>query len=153
MIKPITTADTLPLRSSVLWPGALEHVHVPGDDLAYHFGAFPEGKSEPISIISVFLNDIPDGVPSDSAATVAPPSGTTARFRKFATAPEFQSRGIGSRLLSYAFEFAETQMKAKDIWCSARTSSLEWYRKRGLLPIGDKWMKGGHEYVKMKRTF
>jgi GNAT superfamily N-acetyltransferase len=150
VIRRIEAGETLPLRSSVLWPGASQYVNVLGDDSAFHFGAFLQGGSEPISIISLFIDDIPEGIPSDALPRPTP-SDKCARFRKFATHWDFQGKGVGSYLLSHACEFARTDLKAKAIWCSARTASLGWYQKRGLEAIGERWMKGGHEYVKMVR--
>ena len=150
-IRKIPAKDTLPLRSSVLWPGAAQFVDVPGDESAYHFGVFFSGINDPVSVISLFIDDIPEGKPTDSddISGHSPPTGLSARFRKFATHPDFQSKGIGTQLLSFTCDFASTRLKAERIWCSARTFSLDWYRKRGLEAIGECWMKGGHEYVKM----
>ena len=150
VIRKISAEQTLPLRSSVLWPGAAQFVIVPGDESAYHFGAFLPEFSDPISIISVFIDDLPEGVPSDALPRPVA-SGRIARFRKFATHPDFQGKGIGSQLLSYACDYAKIELKAETIWCAARTASSGWYGKRELYAIGDRWMKGGHEYVKMSR--
>ncbi|EFI27245.1 acetyltransferase [Coprinopsis cinerea okayama7 len=41
---------------------------------------------------------------------------------------------------------ARAQLGASVIWCDARVSSLEWYKKRGLSPFGSTFYKSHVEF-------
>ncbi|KIK93631.1 hypothetical protein PAXRUDRAFT_502664 [Paxillus rubicundulus Ve08.2h10] len=64
----------------------------------------------------------------------------SARFRKFACHPDFQNRGIGTKLLDHTVSHCQS-MDAKVLWCDARLSSSQWYQKRGLVSFGDTFSK------------
>ncbi|KZT33586.1 hypothetical protein SISSUDRAFT_1066016 [Sistotremastrum suecicum HHB10207 ss-3] len=165
-IRRISTSETLPLRSSVLWPGApLWRIQVPDDDhpTTAHYGAFIPGVEDAIAIISLFIDDIPEGEPVDgppkSTADVqgtdtqhGPPIASIpiARFRKFACDPSYQGQGVGTKLLKHVFDAARSDMGAKTIWCSARVETQPWYEKRGMRAFGDTWLKADLLYVKMR---
>ncbi|KAI0144409.1 N-acetyltransferase GCN5 [Xylariaceae sp. FL1272] len=143
VIKPIAIAETLPLRQSVLWPDKpLSYVQLPEDETGQHFGAFitiPDANSQfqitkLVGIISLFIDE-----------------NGRARFRKFATAPEWQGKGVGSVLLQHTIEAAKTA-GAKSIWCDARQTALEFYRRFGMEAEGDIFDKGGLPYLRMSRT-
>ncbi|KAK7045769.1 hypothetical protein VNI00_007170 [Paramarasmius palmivorus] len=120
----------------------ISHVQLPEDANGYHFGAFLEfNGDEPVAVISVFVEAIPIPEHQHQAA---------ARFRKFACDPRHQGRGIGTKLLQYAFRAASTELKASVIWCDARLSTSAWYEKRGMVPFGQTFFKGPVEYVRMK---
>jgi GNAT superfamily N-acetyltransferase len=134
MILPITSEQTYPLRHRVLWPDKpLEFVKVPEDESGFHFGYFVDG--EPVSVISLFIDE-----------------QKVARFRKFATHPDFQRKGIGSRLLQYIFEKA-IESEAVQIWCDARLDAKLFYERFGMKQEGDRFFKGEISYVKMVRMF
>ncbi|KAF7314139.1 Glucosamine 6-phosphate N-acetyltransferase [Mycena chlorophos] len=69
--RPISAADTVPLRHSVLWPDKdVSYVLLPEDATGWHFGAFisraedssdsgPEDNAHPLAVISLFVEDCP----------------------------------------------------------------------------------------------
>ncbi|KAI1265514.1 N-acetyltransferase GCN5 [Xylariaceae sp. FL1019] len=143
VIRPITIAEALPLRHAVLWPDRPpSYVQLPDDDNGQHFGAFvPNSNPNPqiqhaelAGVISLFIDD-----------------KGAARFRKFATAPEWQGRGIGSVLLQSTIEAAKAA-GAKSIWCDARQETLTFYRRFGMDAEGDVFHKGGRPYLRMSLT-
>ncbi|KAK8092014.1 hypothetical protein PG997_002375 [Apiospora hydei] len=166
-IRAITPSETHNLRHRVLWPHKpLEYVQLEEDDQGHHFGVFLEDASpllppnlqhlqqptqegeekdkssvptEPVSIISMFF-----------AGDEANPK-KVARFRKFATDPQWQGRGVGSALLRYAIVFAVTE-GAESVWCDARTSALGFYQRFGMDREGEEFLKGEVPYFKMSRT-
>lgn len=134
MICSITSLQTYPLRHQVLWPDKpLEFVKVPDDEVGFHFGYFVDG--ELVSVISLFINE-----------------QKVARFRKFATHPDFQRKGIGSQLLQYIFEKA-VAWEATQIWCDARLDAKLFYKRFGMKQEGDIFYKGDISYIKMVRKF
>ncbi|KAK7990889.1 hypothetical protein PG990_015169 [Apiospora arundinis] len=167
-IRAITPAETHNLRHRVLWPEKpVSYVQLDEDDEGHHFAVFLEGtqpplmppnlpqpeeeetaaaapiapqeREEPVSIISIFF-----------AGDDANPK-KVARFRKFATEPKWQGRGVGSALLRYTIVFAVTE-GAESIWCDARTSALGFYQRFGLDAEGEQFLKGDVPYMKMSRT-
>ncbi|KAF5334336.1 hypothetical protein D9758_018249 [Tetrapyrgos nigripes] len=135
VIQQIPVEQTLSLRREVLWPDMpLEKVKLPEDSDGWHFGAFLQDVEEPVAVISLFrdaLGPVPAvPEPGDSAT-----GSTTARFRKFACKISHQGRGIGTALLDYTLKFARTELGAQTVWCDARTSTSEWYEKRGLFAL------------------
>ncbi|KAF4621801.1 hypothetical protein D9613_012081 [Agrocybe pediades] len=164
-IEKVPVEKTLQLRHSVLWPDMpLSHVRLPEDDLGVHYGVFlqegEEGKQneqEPVAVISLFVEDLPsidkaalqeesDDVTRDLLQCS---SGRAVRFRKFACAPHFQGRGLGTKLLLHALLLCRSEQGAIVAWCDARKSTMEWYRKRGLVPFGNTFYKGRVEYIRM----
>lgn len=128
-IRRIAWQETIALRHSVLWPDRLpEFCHVEGDEDAWHYGAFlPEGL---VSVASVYAED------------------HVARLRKFATAGEFQRRGIGTRMLEHIL--AELNNHGVErFWCDARESALEFYERFGMRPEGERFHKGDVPYFRM----
>ncbi len=127
-IKEISATETYALRHQVLWPDQpIDFVKVPDDDAGYHYGSFQEGNL--ISVISLFMQ------------------ADAARFRKFATHPDWQGKGIGTALLNHVF--AESRrMGARRIWCDARLSAADFYRRFGMRPEGDTFYKGPIAYSK-----
>src|SRR6476469_3309714 len=115
-IRSIRPEDTYALRHQVLWPDKpLSYVQVENDDAGHHFGAFQEG--ELVAVISLFVEN------------------QAARFRKFATRPDCQGRGIGSALLLHTFGAAQ-RLGATHIWCDARQESNGFYARFGMQPEG-----------------
>jgi GNAT superfamily N-acetyltransferase len=131
IIRPITAAQTYLLRHAVLWPDqSLAYVQLPDDDAGQHFGAFE--AEELVAVISLFVGA--DG---------------TARFRKFATHPTWQGRGLGSALLRHTIA-AATAQGARTLWCDARQNTLSFYERFGLRPEGDIFYKGPIAYVRLR---
>ncbi|MGI4762757.1 MAG: GNAT family N-acetyltransferase [Janthinobacterium lividum] len=132
-IQPIEPAQTYALRHAVLWPAKpLAYVQLPEDAAGQHFGAFVAG--ELVAVISLFVG-------ADSVA----------RFRKFATDPACQGRGVGTALLRHTITVAQTQ-GASQLWCDARQNTLPFYQRFGLAPEGAVFYKGEVAYVRLSRS-
>lgn len=128
-IRPITPAATYALRHQVLWPDKpLDYVKINDDAAGCHFGAF-QGEAL-LSVISLFIN------------------GDEARFRKFATHPDFQGHGLGTALLLHVFSEARHR-GARRLWCDARQDSAGFYARFGMQPEGEIFYKGPISYVRM----
>lgn len=131
-IKEITPAQTYALRHAVLWPDQPPaYVQLPDDAAGQHFGAFAHGAL--VAVISLFVSA--DGV---------------ARFRKFATDPAWQGRGVGTALLRHLIGVARAQ-GASVLWCDARHHTLPFYQRFGLAPEGEVFYKGELPYVRLSR--
>ncbi|UYZ63008.1 GNAT family N-acetyltransferase [Hymenobacter weizhouensis] len=131
LIRPISAADTYPLRHQVLWPQeSIEYVRLNSDEQGYHFGAFRNAKL--VSVISLFID------------------GNVARFRKFATRPDCQGQGIGSQLFRHVLAFAR-EKGVRRIWCDARAVNEAFYRAFGLEPEGNRFYRGTIPYIRMAR--
>ncbi|TPG66513.1 GNAT family N-acetyltransferase [Hymenobacter nivis] len=130
-IRPIPFAATYPLRHQVLWPDKpVEYCHLPDDPTGQHFGAF-QGE-ELVAVISLFV------------------PGPLAQFRKFATRPDCQGRGLGTALLRHVLAEA-ARLGAQRIWCSARLATLPFYERFGLGPDGPAYEKEGIPYVRLQK--
>lgn len=150
-ILSITAEDTYQLRHQVLWPHkSLSSVQLPTDSTSIHLGAYANKDQEslatnsPIGVVTIALSQREDQ--SD-----LPSKELQAQFRKLAVAPEWQGRGVGSKLLEQAAVVAR-EAGARTLWCDARTSALAFYRKFGLQTEGSCFMRKGVEYVKMRRV-
>ena len=129
-IQPIAPAATYALRHAVLWPEKpLAYVQLPDDAAGQHFGAFVGGAL--VAVISLFVGA--DGV---------------ARFRKFATDPAWQGRGLGTALLRHVRAAARAQ-GARTLWCDARQSALPFYQRLGLVAEGAVFYKGDVPYLRL----
>jgi len=127
-IQPITAEDTLLLRHSVLWPDKpFDYVRLPNDSEGYHLGGFVEGRL--VAVISLFVDT----------------QTNTARFRKFATHPDFQNQGIGTQLFNHVIEQAR-QTGATDLWCDARLTAAAFYERFGMRADGPVFYKGTIAY-------
>lgn len=127
----IQAAETIDLRHRVLWPDMPRgHVVLPQDGDATHFGAF--------------LDRVLGGVGSFFK------QGTAYQLRKLAVAHEFQGCGVASVLLGHAIEYLQTQ-GCNLIWCDARLSAADFYRKNGFVIEAEVFQKQGLDYVIAKR--
>lgn len=131
------TADDLPeiwaIRHEAMYPGhPPDIVKLDNDATAVHFGFTVNGKI--ISVVSVENN------------------GTSYQFRKFATLPAFQNKGYGTRLLNDVLGWIQEQ-GAKNVWCNARQSAADYYKKFGLQEDGQTYEKYGLRFVIMKKIF
>ena len=149
----VTVHQTLNLRHVVLWPDhPVSHVRLPEDDDGYHYGAFLPKQTQPAAVISLFLQPLPSVTQEANALAISPQSNVplACRFRKFACDPALQGRGIGTGLLKYIIDVSRNELGAAVIWCDARTSTAEWYQRRGMQAFGPIFYKGPIEYVRMK---
>ena len=127
-VRPITAAETWPLRQSELRPGRpLAAAQFPGDDLPTtgHFGAFQ--GDELVGIASVFPAEMPEH-----------PGVSALQLRGMATAPCVRGAGFGRAPVAACVAFASASGKQL-IWCNARTSTLEFYRKLGWATMGEEF--------------
>nr|GAT56669.1 predicted protein [Mycena chlorophos] len=90
--RPISAADTVPLRHSVLWPDKdVSYVLLPEDATGWHFGAFisqaedtnssdsgPEDNAHPLAVISLFVEDCPVPTISIDKQPLLPAASTDA---------------------------------------------------------------------------
>ena len=131
-IRKISWQQTIPLRHSVLWPSKPpEYCYVEGDQAAMHFGVFI--NNELVCVASVYIT-------SDKA-----------RLRKFATNADYQSKGIGSKMLTFILQSLKST-EASIFWCDARESALSFYQRFGMQPYGERFYKADISYFKMKVT-
>jgi GNAT superfamily N-acetyltransferase len=122
-IKEIKAEDTFPIRKEVLRKGMTLSHELPGDHDAdtVHLGVFWDGQ---LICIGSFMK-----------ASKLPFSGFQYQLRGMATANGFQGKGYGQILVKRA----EEMLKARGvelIWCNARVSALDFYRKLGYETTG-----------------
>jgi GNAT superfamily N-acetyltransferase len=153
-IVPIAAQDTYKLRHEVLWPNAsLQEVQLAVDPVSIHLGAYVHeqenspGNRTPIGVITIHVTKPEDKPSSAESSSVT----LEAQFRKLAVAPEWQGRGIGSKLVKQAGVVA-SDAGAHSLWCDARTSALAFYERLSMQTEGSSFMRKGVEYVKMRRA-
>ncbi len=130
-IVRISWEETIPVRHEVLWPEKeSSFCKVEGDEDAMHYGVLVNDAL--VCVASVYIN-------SDQA-----------RLRKFATLKKFQSRGIGSAVLSYILEDL-SKLPLKCFWFDARESAIGFYKKFGFEKVGSRFHKSEVPYFKMSR--
>lgn len=129
-IEQIPLELTWPIRQQVMYPGeSLEKVKLKDDPEGIHFGLFDNNQL--ISICSWFKKD------------------KKAQFRKFATLTQFQGSGYGTQLLKYIIQFSIRE-SVDILWCNARISAIEFYKKLGFTETQTRFKKNGHEFVIMQ---
>ncbi|MGN7887527.1 GNAT family N-acetyltransferase [Dyadobacter sp. 22481] len=130
-IQKVNADDLLEIRHMVLWPDMpIEFVKVPEDESGTHFGLYLDGTL--VSVISLFGE------------------GENIRFRKFATLPGFQGKGLGSRLLQHAIAYAQTQGYTR-MWCDARADALGFYERFQFKKFSEPFFKEHISYYKIER--
>lgn len=136
-IRPVTPEQTYPLRHAVLWPDKpLDYVKIEHDNDGYHVGAF--SNDDLVAVISLFVD-------------VDTSSQSVARFRKFATHPDYQRRGIGTKLMHHIIGEARRR-HAVSLWCDARLDAADFYRRFGMEPVSEVFYKGSVPYAKFSLT-
>lgn len=130
-IREVGLEEVWKLRHEVMWPGKeLDFVKLDDDPDGLHYGLFA-GETL-VSVISLFLDE--DG----------------AQFRKFATLRQEQGKGYGSALLAYTLAEA-VKHGAKRIWCNARATKVDFYKKFGLHETGRGFEREGVGYAILER--
>lgn len=127
-VHSITTAETWPLRLSVLRPNRpLAAAEFPGDDLptTKHFGAFR--REELVGIASLFAAEMPEQ-----------PGVAAIQLRGMATAPEVRGQGFGRALVLGCLNYGQAQ-RVQIFWFNARLVALGFYGKLGFELIGDEF--------------
>ena len=131
-IEQIPPAATLRVRQAELYALLLlKKLQLEEDEDGIHFGLFFDNKL--ISVVSCFEKE------DDSI-----------QFRKFATLKEYQHQGFGSALLNYVLAFAEEQKK-KRIWCNARTTAVNFYKKFEMQETDKRFSRDRINYVVMEK--
>ena len=118
-IRPVSAAETRPLRKEVLRPHQrLDEVGFAGDGVegAAHFGAFVNGEMV-------------------ATATVHPDEGGW-RLRGMATRDGFRGRGLGGALVEACIAHAQASGGTM-MWCNARLKAADFYRRYGFEARGE----------------
>jgi len=119
MIKFITVADLLSIRSAVLRDGKpLEECIFPTDDLpgAFHLGYY---VGEELACIASFH-------PQGYGEYV----GAGYQLRGMATTEKYRGKGFGNQLLNFGIVYLRGQ-KANYLWCNARKTAVQFYLNMG----------------------
>jgi len=133
MINEVPYEQVLEIRRKAMYPDKdIEFVILPDDDRGLHMGYYIEGV--PVSVFSLFLKD------------------GELQFRKFATLPEFQGKGYGSKLMDWLLDYT-IDMKFTRVWCNARIGKTDFYKKFELKETDERFKKDGYEYVVVERRF
>jgi predicted GNAT family N-acyltransferase len=129
-IRVITWEQTIPLRQSVLWPNKQpEYCYGAGDSEGFHFGAFIDDALVCVASVYLTLNK--------------------ARLRKFATDIRYQQQGIGSKMFIFIIESLKSR-QVKTLWCDARESALDFYKRFGMQASSDRFYKEDVSFFKME---
>jgi GNAT superfamily N-acetyltransferase len=119
-IRPISAAETRPLRQQLLRPRrSLEQLVYPGDDApdSLHAGAFLDGQLV--------------GIASISRQPFAPAPGAAAwQLRGMAARPEVRRQGYGAALIQACIAHAASR-GGTILWCNGRTSAIPFYQALG----------------------
>lgn len=130
-IKKVSVNDILPIRHKVLWPDKpFEFVKVDGDEEGIHFGLYADDML--VTVISLFAE------------------GQSLRFRKFATLPEYQNRGLGKMMILKVIKYAR-ENGFERLWCDARTDALNFYERVGFKKFSEPFFKEEIEYYKIEK--
>jgi len=125
-IEQIRPELTWRLRREVLYPAEpIVAMKMDEDAHGVHFGGFYDDQL--VSVVSLF------------------DKGTDFQFRKFAVLPTMQGKGVGKALLVYITNFA-IAAGGERIWCNARSTAVEFYRKAGFTTTGQTFSKHGYDY-------
>jgi len=132
MINEVPYKDVLKIRHIAMYPDKnADYVKLPEDERGLHMGYYVDEK--PVSVFSLFLNN------------------GELQFRKFATLPEYQNKGYGTKLMEWLVDYAN-DMKFERIWCNARAGKTDFYKKFGFKETDQTFEKDGLEYVIMEKS-
>lgn len=131
-IEQITPQLTWRLRRDELYPGEyLFNMEMAEDEEAMHYGGFVDNKL--IAVVSLFR------------------TGTEFQFRKFAVQKAMQGKGYGRVLLQFITDFVKAEGGTR-IWCNARDTAFDFYRKAGFAPIGEPFERKGINFIIMEQS-
>jgi GNAT superfamily N-acetyltransferase len=128
-VTPISAADTVAIRWSILRPGfPRETALFDGDELptTQHFGGFVELRL--VGVVSIYSVPCPD----------RPHARRAWQLRGMATLPEVRGLGVGKCLLC-ACENAVRNAGDSLLWCNARTGAIEFYARQGWIISSDEF--------------
>jgi ribosomal protein S18 acetylase RimI-like enzyme len=140
-IRPISAAQTRPLRSELLRPFQKpEELVFDGDDAvdSLHLGAFLDDELVGIASVS---RDSPPGENDPSVW----------KLRGMAVRPEVRGRGYGRALVESCLLHVQRQ-GGRMLWCSGRTSAIGFYRSLGFEAVGEEYeVAGTGAHYRMQR--
>lgn len=128
-VRPVTPAETRPLRQLVLRPGQpTESSFYPGDDhpLTVHLGAFLQDQL--VGIASLYAERRDTGKAQ----------GPGWRLRGMASAPEVRGRGVGRALLQASVEHV-ARRGGGELWCNARMPAVPFYAASGFEVVSEQF--------------
>ena len=128
-VRLITAEETLPLRLAVLRPGRPRDSAIfPGDDApdTRHYGAFLDGRLW--SIASLYRAELPEK-----------PGQEAFQLRGMATDPSARNQGLGRALMVACIEYTQAQ-RVPILWCNARITAADFYRKLEFEAIGPQFV-------------
>lgn len=132
-IIEIDWQDTIPIRHRVLSPDkSPEYSIVEGDPEALHYGAFIDAKL--VCVASIHKDK------------------RSARLRKFATLPEYQGQGVGSKMVKHIVNTLK-DAGIELLWFDARETAISFYRRFGFEVFGERFYKGDVPHFKMQSRF
>ncbi len=120
-VRPITAEDTIEIRWAILRPGfPRESAVFLGDDAATtrHLGVFMDGRL--VGVASLY----------EAALPYETASFLPQQLRGMATLPEVRGSGCGRALLESCEEAAK-RAGSNLLWCNARRTAVEFYRRHG----------------------
>ncbi|MDU1905692.1 MAG: GNAT family N-acetyltransferase [Dysgonomonas sp.] len=127
MINEVPYEQVLDIRHKVMYPDKeKDFVVLPDDDKGLHMGYYLNG--EPVSVFSIFLEN------------------GEIQFRKFATLPEYQGKGYGTKLMEWLVDYVK-DLKFPRVWCNSRADKVDFYKKFGFVETKERFEKNGYEYV------
>ncbi len=129
-IRIVSPEIVWPIRHQVMYPEMdFESIKLEEDLYGTHLALYDNDQL--ISVVSLFEKN------------------GELQFRKFATISELQGRGYGAKLLQHILEYAK-QNGFSRVWCNARKSAAEFYRKFEFSETADQFFKDGHWFVIME---
>ena len=142
VVRPVTAAETRPLRQRILRPQqSVEDLVYPHDYAVdtLHAAAFADGALVGTATVH------PEAMPDGSAAYAW-------RIRGMATVPEMRRMGCGAALVQACIDHAAAR-SGLVVWCNARTSASAFYAALGFVAEGHEFeLPGiGPHYVMTKR--
>ncbi|RYF25802.1 MAG: GNAT family N-acetyltransferase [Flavobacteriales bacterium] len=130
VVEQIFPSLTWRIRQLAMYPSKeITDMELPEDWDGVHFGLYYQ--YELTGVVSLFTN------------------GDVAQFRKMAVLPSDQGKGFGKQLLIYLIEYCKTQ-GIKNLWCNARISATDFYKKLGFETLGEPYERNQIPYIKME---
>jgi GNAT superfamily N-acetyltransferase len=128
-IEQIHPILTLRIRHEAMYPDQpYDSVKLANDDEGIHFGLYADEQLS--AVVSLFEQ------------------GDECQFRKFATLPEAQGKGLGKMLLAHIIDY-ERAHGTKRLWCNARLNAAGFYEKFGFQKTEDTFFENGYDFVIM----
>ncbi|MBC7813276.1 MAG: GNAT family N-acetyltransferase [Burkholderiales bacterium] len=135
-IKPISAAETRPMRQRILRPHqTVEQLNYPGDDDvdALHIGAFIDDTL--VGVASFSRQPPPRQDMPDAAETAW-------RLQGMATTPEVRGTGCGGMLLQAGIRHV-AQNGGTWLWCNGRVNVVGFYQRYGFARLGQPYERPG----------